>query len=74
MQLVVLMLAPFMLPFGLCLTGHGSQISRVRASYAGGREFSSQSSQTNDISNFDLSLPSLALGINKMGQGLVHSV
>ena len=39
-----------------------------------GRELDSQSSQTNDLRNLYLSLPSLSLGITGIGQGLVSSI
>ena len=45
----------------------------IQASYLEGREFDSQSSQTDDLYNLYLSLPSLALGINRIGQGMVRS-
>ena len=37
------------------------------------REFDSWYSQTNDLQNAYLSLPSTALGINRIGQGLVST-
>ena len=49
-------------------TGRGGRISRMEASHEEGREFESQSPPTNDLSNWFLSLPSLALGINRTGQ------
>ena len=56
------------------LTGHGGPISRARASYVEGRELEIRPSQINDLLNLYLSLPSQALSINKIGQGLVGSV
>ena len=47
---------------------------RARASCAGDGEFSSWSSQDNDLSNSYLSLLSMALCFNRRGQGLVSSM
>ena len=55
-------------------TGHGGPIGRAQTSQAGEWQFRSQSSQTNDLTNWYLSLPSLALSINRMAQELVSSV
>ena len=38
------------------------------------REFETQPSQANDLHNLYLPLPSLALGMTRIGQGLVSSV
>ena len=49
-------------------------IGRAQVLRAGDWEFGSWSSQINDLCNWYLSLPSLALSINRIGQGLVSSV
>ena len=49
-------------------------IGRTRASHAGDRRFLARSSHTNVLSNLNLSLPSMALGINRIGQGLGSSM
>ena len=55
-------------------TGCGGRIGREQASFAESRKFDSRSSQTNDLPNLYLSLPNLALDINRIGQRLVNSV
>ena len=54
--------------------GHGGRIGSSQASCVGDREFDSRLSEIHDLSNVYLSLPSLALSINMIGQGLVRSV
>ena len=48
--------------------------SSSAGSHVEGRELKSWLSQTNDLQNLPLSLPSLVLGINRIGQGLVSTV
>ena len=52
----------------------GGRIGRAWASHVGDWEFSSWSSQTNDLQNLYLSFPSQALSIIRIGQGLVGPV
>ena len=56
------------------ITGRGGRIGRAQASPEGDREFGSQLSQPNDLSNVFLWLPSLALGIKRIVQGLVSEL
>ena len=56
----------------LVATGRGEWIRKMQASSAGDQEFDSLSSQANDLWNW--CLPSVALDINRIGQGLVISV
>ena len=57
----------------LC-TALSGRIGRVHTACAEGREFESWSSQTNDLHNLYLLLPSLTLNITRIGQELVSSV
>ena len=54
--------------------GRGGRICRVQVSRVDCWEFESQSSQAYDLPNWYLSLPSLTLGINRIGHELVSSV
>ena len=46
----------------------------MQAPHVEGREFESRSNQVNDLDSFYLSLLGVALGNNRVGQGLVGSV
>ena len=54
-------------------TGYGGPIGRAQASRAEGQRFESRPSQTNNLLNWYLSLPTLAFGMAMIGQGLVSS-
>ena len=56
------------------MSERGGPKSKGQASCAEGSEFEPPPSQSNDLENVYLSLPSQALGITKTGQGLVSSI
>ena len=62
------MCEPALVPSPGFLNGRGGRIDRAHASAGEVREFEYRSSQTNDLHNVSLSLPSLAPDIIKIGQ------